>query len=268
MDFGRRLESVVLAGLLHLLLLLLPVIVVSDAQRFITNPRGALFLLLLVGWCLAEGITHPVRDSPARPTLGPRWLPALGGASLYFTFVISLSETAALAVVPIGVGVIAGALAMLLGLGLRLSSIRALGRLFVDHVALLPSHVLVRDGLYGWVRHPSEAGTLFLTFGGVLLLGSPLGLVLAVTMVLPATLWRVRLEDMLLAKRYPAEFPVYANEVWSLLPTPRRLWSSGTWDRLMRLMDRGEPAQNDHLVLEERACWQEPRRAELLPWAR
>src|SRR6185503_4038437 len=50
-----------------------------------------------------------------------------------------------------------GGLVFASGLALRHASIRRLGERFLDDVCLLPGHRLETEGLYGVLRHPSEA---------------------------------------------------------------------------------------------------------------
>ena len=88
-----------------------------------------------------------------------------------------------------------GALPFGVGVVLRLVAIRRLGARFTHGVELVPGHRLETQGVYRWMRHPSEVGLLLVGLGTGLLLGSVLWVPL---MFLPMAL-RVHAEERLLA---------------------------------------------------------------------
>jgi protein-S-isoprenylcysteine O-methyltransferase Ste14 len=90
----------------------------------------------------------------------------------------------------------AGAALLILGIVLRVEAIRALGPRFVSDIRC--DDMLVRDGIYGWLRHPSEIGLLAIAIGGPLLIGSPVSASVAAMFLVPISLWRMRREDVVL----------------------------------------------------------------------
>ncbi|KAI0354034.1 ICMT-domain-containing protein [Trametes cingulata] len=60
---------------------------------------------------------------------------------------------------------LAGAALAVCGAALRLACFRALGALFTFELTISPTHRLVTDGPYAWVRHPSYAGVYAVLLG-------------------------------------------------------------------------------------------------------
>lgn len=92
---------------------------------------------------------------------------------------------------------LAGAVLLGLGITLRILAIRALGTQFVSDVRV--GGRVVRNGVYAWLKHPSEIGLLLIAGGGPLLLDAPVSAVAAAVLLLPVSRWRMRREDQALA---------------------------------------------------------------------
>lgn len=90
-----------------------------------------------------------------------------------------------------------GVLLTALGAALRFVAIRTLGERFVSDIQA--GDVVERDGIYAWLRHPSEIGLLFIAIGGPLLIGAPWTSLAAAILLLPVSMWRMRREDQALA---------------------------------------------------------------------
>jgi protein-S-isoprenylcysteine O-methyltransferase Ste14 len=110
---------------------------------------------------------------------------------------------------------------MLVGIGLRVAAMTTLRAWFVTEISVPDNQPLVQRGIYGRLRHPSEAGTLAIALGAGLLLQSKAGLLLWLCGLLPLVRWRLRLEERELATAFGARFDQYAARVPRLLP--RRL---------------------------------------------
>lgn len=104
------------------------------------------------------------------------------------------------------------------GLALRLWAIRVLDRWFTVHVTIQADHRLIRRGPYRWLRHPSYTGALLAFYGLALGLGNGLSLLAIVPPVTWAFLRRIRVEEALLLRAFPIEYPHYAARSWRLLP--------------------------------------------------
>lgn len=92
---------------------------------------------------------------------------------------------------------------------------------------------LVKDGLYGWVRHPLYLGSFLLGLGICLVMGEPI-LLGGYLILFWASHWQViRREEQELEALFGAEYRDYRRAVPALLPrpdrpggriTPRHLW--------------------------------------------
>ncbi len=85
-----------------------------------------------------------------------------------------------------------GVILALVGIGLRAAAIRTLGRYFISDIRV---ERIVRTGVYRWMRHPSEIGLIFIAVGVPLILESRLSASLALLLLTPLSLWRIRREE-------------------------------------------------------------------------
>jgi protein-S-isoprenylcysteine O-methyltransferase len=113
---------------------------------------------------------------------------------------------------------LAGLLLIMAGLGVRWTAILTLRRYFTVNVAIQPGHVIVRKGLYRWIRHPSYLGLLLAFLGlGV----SMANAVTLVVILLPATaalIRRIRIEELALLEAFGVEYQAYCIGTWRLIP--------------------------------------------------
>lgn len=111
-----------------------------------------------------------------------------------------------------------GPLLMAGGLALRFWAIRVLARFFTVDVAIREGHQLVRRGPYRLVRHPAYTGSLLTFLGFGLALGNGWSLLVVMLPVTVAFVWRMRVEEQVLAQAFPDEYPHYARHTWRLIP--------------------------------------------------
>jgi protein-S-isoprenylcysteine O-methyltransferase Ste14 len=107
---------------------------------------------------------------------------------------------------------------VLLGSILFIWARRTLGRHYSGHVSVKKEQELVQSGPYRIIRHPAYAGYLFMALGLALGFSSLSGLVSTLLILLPATVYRIRVEDRLLAEHFGAQFEEYARKKERLLP--------------------------------------------------
>ena len=93
---------------------------------------------------------------------------------------------------------IAGAVMAMTGVYLRCAAIAKLGRFFHNDIALSPTQTRVTSGIYRYLRHPSEIGTVLATSGTCLAAGSPVAAVIAIAFLSPVAMYRCKLENTLM----------------------------------------------------------------------
>jgi len=112
----------------------------------------------------------------------------------------------------IGVGLV------LLGSALFVWARRTLGRHYSGHVSVKKEQELMQSGPYRIIRHPAYAGYLLMALGLALGYSSLLGFVSSLLILLPAVVYRIRVEDRMLAEHYGTQFDKYAQKKNRLLP--------------------------------------------------
>jgi len=103
------------------------------------------------------------------------------------------------------------------GGALRLYPVFVLGRRFSGLVAIQPEHKLVTTGIYGIIRHPSYLGMLVNASGWALIFRSGVGLLLAMSLLIPLAA-RMHAEERLLREHFGAEYEAYFKRTWRLVP--------------------------------------------------
>lgn len=107
---------------------------------------------------------------------------------------------------------------MAFGLVFRWWSIRVLAQYFTVDVSVRDDHELIRKGPYRWLRHPSYTGALMTFYGFALALGNVASLLAILVPVTLAFLWRMRIEERVLAEAFPVAYPQYIRETKRLIP--------------------------------------------------
>ena len=111
-----------------------------------------------------------------------------------------------------------GMILMVAGMLFRGWAVRVLADFFTVDVTIRNDHRLIRNGPYRWLRHPSYTGALTTFFGFALALGNYGSLLLIALPVTAAFLWRIRIEERVLAEAFPQQYPAYARETKRLIP--------------------------------------------------
>lgn len=112
----------------------------------------------------------------------------------------------------------AGVAVYLVGLGLRFWSMRTLGREFSYDLKVHQGQVLVASGPYAWIRHPSYTGLLLWSVGIAMWNPSLPGMVILVITTLPQMVYRIRIEEQILAAHFGSKWQHYRQCTWALVP--------------------------------------------------
>ena len=105
-----------------------------------------------------------------------------------------------------------------LGLWIRLSAMRTLSTHFTHRVTILKDHVLIRDGLYRWIRHPSYLGQILVLLGLGCALANGFALLAAPFFTIIALLCRIAIEERVLMDHFGKKYKEYCDTTSRLLP--------------------------------------------------
>jgi protein-S-isoprenylcysteine O-methyltransferase len=111
-----------------------------------------------------------------------------------------------------------GVALFVLGTALRWWSILLLGRFFTVDVAIAPDHRLIESGPYRYLRHPSYTGALIAFVGLGLTMGNALALLIMLVPIVPAFLWRIRIEEEALQGEFGGAYRDYSARTKRLIP--------------------------------------------------
>jgi protein-S-isoprenylcysteine O-methyltransferase Ste14 len=109
---------------------------------------------------------------------------------------------------------------------LRNLAIRTLGRYWSLHIEIRSQHRLVRQGVYGLVRHPAYLSVVVELVSVPLVANAYFTLLVTVLVYVPLLMWRLRHEEQALVAKFGEEYRSYQQEVGRLLPK---------WSALRRL---------------------------------
>jgi protein-S-isoprenylcysteine O-methyltransferase Ste14 len=104
------------------------------------------------------------------------------------------------------------------GLALREWAIIKLGRFFSRTVQLETGHKIITDGPYRWIRHPSYTGMILIYLGIAFALGTWLGVLVTLGLMLGATVHRISIEEEVLIEAFGTAYRNYMKRTWRLFP--------------------------------------------------
>ncbi len=112
----------------------------------------------------------------------------------------------------------AGLVLLLTGTALRWAAIRALWRYFTVNVSILEGQRVIKQGLYGVVRHPAYTGLLLRYLGFGLAFANWLSAALIFLPLLCVTVYRICVEEAALREHFGEEYADYACATKRLVP--------------------------------------------------
>jgi protein-S-isoprenylcysteine O-methyltransferase Ste14 len=112
----------------------------------------------------------------------------------------------------IGIGII------YMGIIFRFTAIKQLGKFFTVDVAIRKDHQLMQTGFYKYLRHPSYSGSLLSFLGFGISLNNWLSLAIVFVPTLAAFIYRMNIEEQVLAKQFGGQYSDYISKTKRILP--------------------------------------------------
>ncbi len=113
---------------------------------------------------------------------------------------------------------IIGLVSLFLGSVLFIWARRTLGHYYSGHLSVIEGQQLVQAGPYCFIRHPAYAGFILIALGLALGYSSLAGLAACLLLLLPSVIYRIHVEDQILAEYFGTQFKDYAHRTKRLFP--------------------------------------------------
>ena len=113
---------------------------------------------------------------------------------------------------------LAGLALLILGIIIRWTAIRDLGRYFTSTVRIRDNHRLIRTGMYEHLRHPAYTGALLAHLGLGMAFANWYSIALSSIPYLFAALYRIQVEEEVLVAEFGQEYLDYARNTKRLIP--------------------------------------------------
>ncbi len=107
---------------------------------------------------------------------------------------------------------------LILGIIIRWTAIRDLGRYFISTVRITDDHRLIRTGMYTHLRHPAYTGALVAHLGLGMAFANWFSLILSSIPFFIAAMYRMHVEEQVLAAAFGQEYREYARTTKRLIP--------------------------------------------------
>lgn len=106
----------------------------------------------------------------------------------------------------------------LAGIGLRFRANRVLGQYYTRTLQVQNAQPIIREGPYALIRHPGYLGAMALWFGAALAVMNWVPLLLIPLLMLVAYLYRIRMEEAMMARNLGEPYVRYQRTTWRLIP--------------------------------------------------
>jgi len=110
-----------------------------------------------------------------------------------------------------------GVVVCFMGGVLRIAPVYVLKNRFSGLVAIQKGHTLETHGLYGVIRNPSYVGLLTTSIGWAMAFRSVVGVLLALSLLIPLVA-RMHAEERMLREHFGPEYEAYFRRTWRLVP--------------------------------------------------
>ena len=113
---------------------------------------------------------------------------------------------------------ILGAIIIVVGISLRIWSVRTLGQFFRSTVMVQEKHLVISHGPYKYVRHPSYSGVLIAILGVGIGTGNWLSLLVMFLLIFIGLLYRIKIEEKVLSTELGETYRNYMRHTKKLIP--------------------------------------------------
>ncbi len=113
---------------------------------------------------------------------------------------------------------LAGTVLTILGIAFRWYAIRTLGRFFTRDVAIRENHVIIRNGPYRTLRHPSYSGYVLAMLGIGVALDNWAALLALLSINLAVYAHRISIEEAVLVENFGEAYRLYQQETNRIIP--------------------------------------------------
>lgn len=111
-----------------------------------------------------------------------------------------------------------GVIIALIGVWIRFSSMKILGRFYSRNVGMQGGHKLIQNGLYKYVRHPGYLGS-FLTFLGFAISSSSfIAVIINIILFFLVYSYRIKIEERVLITLFGEQYRQYQSKTWRIIP--------------------------------------------------
>jgi protein-S-isoprenylcysteine O-methyltransferase Ste14 len=111
-----------------------------------------------------------------------------------------------------------GAVLVVLGLVVRITSIMTLRQFFTYSVAKVENHQLIETGLYKNIRHPGYLGQLLIFLGLSISLSNWLSILLMMIPVAIGYIYRIKVEEKFMAEQLGSDYLDYQKRTKRIIP--------------------------------------------------
>lgn len=174
------------------------------------------FIVLLIVWAIGWFYVKKTKETE-HPISGTiyRILMAVGLVLIFFSFEVSFLNIQIIPHSPAAeyTGFIIEILGLLIAIWARVT----LGRNWSANVTFKQKHELITKGPYNFVRHPIYTGMLTMALGAMIYLGI-LGGFVGIIFLFVGILFKLGMEEELMTKHFPKEYPKYKKNVKRLIP--------------------------------------------------
>jgi len=105
----------------------------------------------------------------------------------------------------------------LIGISIRMTAKRTLGKYYTCTLKVLPNHKLIKHGIYKHIRHPCYLAMILYSTGIPLIFSSLCGFLLTLLLI-PCIFYRIRIEERMLIKKFGSEYLGYMKKSKRLVP--------------------------------------------------